>query len=153
MTTIGLLGALGILGAPGPDVTPGTMPAWALVFSEDTAKPNKKPPVTVSSYTYDGSVTATLPAKLAGGRYEVIVEGLSDDDYRLIRLPAGNRLMADLHLTRCGGKPGSAGTTLSLPDARSSWRDSASPGSLADSATSHWTPPPGRLPVMPVYLW
>jgi hypothetical protein len=98
MTTIGLLGALGILGAPGPDVTPGTMPAWALVFSEDTAKPNKKPPVTVSSYTYDGSVTATLPAKLAGGRYEVIVEGLSDDDYRLIRLPAGNRLMADLHL-------------------------------------------------------
>lgn len=76
-----------------PDVMPGTMPAWALVFREKDRKL-----VTVSGYTYDGSVTATLPANLSGGRYEVVVEGLTDEDYQRIRLPAGRRLTADLHL-------------------------------------------------------
>jgi hypothetical protein len=92
--TTGVLGSLGsLVNLPGPDVTPGTMPGWALVFREDDRKL-----ATVSGYTYDGSVTATLPANLTGGRYEVVVEGLTDEDYQRIRLPAGRRLTADLHL-------------------------------------------------------
>ncbi|MEU4291321.1 hypothetical protein AB0E63_24100 [Kribbella sp. NPDC026596] len=93
MTTTGLSGPLG---SPGRDVTPGTLPTWALVFSDDAANGSRL--LTISGDTYDGSVTATLPADLSGGRYEVVVEGLTDEDYQRIRRPAGDHLRAELHL-------------------------------------------------------
>jgi hypothetical protein len=83
-------------GQPPRDVTPGTMPAWAVVFSLDASLPRRL--LTVSGDTYDGSITATLPADLTGGRYEVVVEGMTDEDYQRIRLPAGHRLSASIHL-------------------------------------------------------
>jgi hypothetical protein len=80
----------------GPDVAPGTMPAWAVVFSAEDASGLKKL-LTVGSDTYDGSVSATLPFGLEGGRYEVVIEGLSDEEYQRIRL-TDNRLAAAIHL-------------------------------------------------------
>ena len=82
--------------APGPDVVPATLPAWAVVFCEDI--PAAKTLLAVGSETYDGSVAATLPRDLGGGSYEIVVEGLTDEDYKLIRLPAGRHLAATLHL-------------------------------------------------------
>jgi hypothetical protein len=89
----------------GPDVAPGTMPAWAVVFSAEDASGLRKL-LTISSDTYHGSVSATLPFDLEGGRYEVVVEGLTDEDYQRIRL-TDNRLAAAIHLwwrdTSAGG--------------------------------------------------
>ena len=93
------------LGSPSRDVTPGTLPTWAVVFSDE--REGGPPRLTISGDVYDGSVTATLPADLSGGRYEIVVEGLTDEDYQRIRLPAGNRnhrlhgrsfLVVDVHL-------------------------------------------------------
>lgn len=80
----------------GPDVAPGTMPAWAVVFSTDNGTTLKEV-LTVGSDSYDGSVSATLPFDLEGGRYEVVVEGLTDEDYQRIRLTNGT-LAAAIHL-------------------------------------------------------
>jgi hypothetical protein len=80
----------------GPDVTPGTMPAWAVVFSNDDGTTLKEL-LTVGSDSYDGSVSATLPFDLDGGRYEVVIEGLTDEDYQRIRLTNGT-LAAAIHL-------------------------------------------------------
>jgi hypothetical protein len=81
----------------GPDVAPGTMPAWAVVFSAEGAS-GLEHRLTVGSDSYDGSVSATLPFGLEGGRYEVVIEGLTDEDYQRIRLTAGTRLAAAIHL-------------------------------------------------------
>ncbi len=80
----------------GPDVTPGTIAAWAVSFREDT--PAAAPLLTVGSETYDGSVAATLPAELAGGSYQVVIEGMTDEDYAKIRLPPSRRLAVSLYL-------------------------------------------------------
>ena len=80
----------------GPDVAPGTMPAWAVVFSAEDASGLKKL-LTAGSDTYEGSVSATLPFDLEGGRYEVVIEGLTDEDYQRIRL-TDTRLAAAIHL-------------------------------------------------------
>ena len=93
--TTGLTDPLGA-GSPSRDVTPGTLPTWAVVFFDDLA--GRSPRLTITGDTYDGSVTATLPADLSGGRYEVIVEGLTDEDYQRIRHPAGQSLNAAIHL-------------------------------------------------------
>lgn len=77
--------------AAGPDVKPGTVPAWAVVFAT-------KDPVTVSSDTYDGSVSATLPADLTGGKYEVVIEGMTDEDYQRIHRTGDTPLVAAIHL-------------------------------------------------------
>lgn len=76
-------------------VTTGTVPAWALVFRDETTGRTLR---TISSDIYYGSVRATLPTGLAGGSYEIVVEGMTDDDYARIRLPAGRSVSADLHL-------------------------------------------------------
>lgn len=67
--------------AAGPDVRPGTVPAWAVVFFEERTS---RPLATIGSDTYNGSVTANLPADLTGGVYQVVVEGMTDDHYRRI---------------------------------------------------------------------
>jgi hypothetical protein len=88
-------------GAAGPDVTPGTVAAWGVVFREDTGDTGSldgKVLLAVGSETYDGSVTATLPKDLSGGSYQVVIEGMTDDDYKQIQLSAGRRLAAALHL-------------------------------------------------------
>ncbi|WP_328520274.1 hypothetical protein [Kribbella sp. NBC_00359] len=84
------------LGSPSRDVTPGTLPTWAVVFSDE--REGGSPRLTISGDVYDGIVSATLPADLSGGRYEIVVEGLTDEDYQRIRLPAGKRLRAAIHL-------------------------------------------------------
>jgi hypothetical protein len=81
----------------GPDVAPGTMPAWAIVFSVEEAS-GLEHRLTVGSDSYDGSVSATLPFELGGGHYEAVIEGLTDEDYQRIRLTTGTRLAAALHL-------------------------------------------------------
>ncbi|HEX8343368.1 MAG TPA: hypothetical protein VF657_01310 [Actinoplanes sp.] len=83
--------------AAGPDVTPGTMPAWAVVFSAEEPT-GLRHLLTIGSDSYDASLSLTLPGDLSGGRYEVVVEGLIDDDYRTIRLRTGSRLAAAIHL-------------------------------------------------------
>jgi hypothetical protein len=83
--------------AAAPDVTPGVVPAWAVTFSTD---PPSSGPFTVGSAAYDGSVTATLPSGLAGGSYQIVIEGMTDSDYGqlLQRSKTGGRLRAELHL-------------------------------------------------------
>jgi len=76
-------------------VTTGTVPAWAVVFRNEGSGEKLR---TISSDTYYGSVSATLPAGLAGGAYEIVIEGLTDEDYAKIRLPAGTPVSAELHL-------------------------------------------------------
>src|SRR5262249_30863415 len=82
--------------ATGPDVAPGTMPAWAVGLSNDDGKVLKQS-LTVGSDSYHGSVSASLPFDLEGGRYEVVIEGLTDEDYQRIRLTNGT-LAAAIHL-------------------------------------------------------
>ncbi len=79
----------------GPDVVPGTVPAWALVFFDEAA-PDRA--TTVRSETYDGSVSATLVAGLTGGTFEIVIEGMTDADYAAVRPSAGTKLGARLHL-------------------------------------------------------
>lgn len=82
--------------AEGPDVTPGTVPAWALVFFvEETGEQL----ATMGSETYNGSVSATLPADLTGGAYEVVFEGMTDADYGKIHVDEQKfHLAASLYL-------------------------------------------------------
>ncbi|WP_033262867.1 hypothetical protein [Amycolatopsis vancoresmycina] len=81
--------------AEGPDVTPGTVPAWAVVFFEEETG---RTLTTLGSETYTGSVSATLPADLTGGAYEIVFEGLTDADYQDIHVAPGKHLAASLHL-------------------------------------------------------
>ena len=126
----GVLGAIRDAAmAPGPDVVPATLPAWAVSFREDgaaTSLPGSLP--TVGSETYDGSVTVTLPRDLSGGSYEIVIEGMTDEDYAAIRLPAGHR--SDHRLRQSAGShqehqrtsvPRSSDSTTT---SGSSWRDS-----------------------------
>lgn len=78
--------------AAGPDVVPGTVPAWALVFrdSDRTLR-------TIGSDTYVGSVSAKLPSGLAGGSYEIVIEGMTAEDYQVVNT-AGSSLTASLHM-------------------------------------------------------
>jgi len=68
-----------------PDLTPGHVAAWALTFHPDSAGALGEPLLTVGSDSYDGSIAATLPQDLAGGTYEATIEGLTDQDYAVIR--------------------------------------------------------------------
>ena len=76
----------------GPDVVPGTVPAWALVFRDDDRKLR-----TIGSDAYVGTVDAKLPTGLAGGSYEIVVEGMTAEDFQVIN-SAGSSLTASLHL-------------------------------------------------------
>jgi hypothetical protein len=76
-------------------VTTGTVPAWAVVFRNEGSSEKLR---TISSDTYYGSVSATLPTGLNGGTYEIVIEGMTDEDYAKIRLPAGTPVSAELHL-------------------------------------------------------
>jgi hypothetical protein len=75
-------------------VTPGTVPAWAVVFRDEQSQQKR----VIGSDTYNGSVSATLPIGLNGGSYEVVIEGMSSEDYAWLRRPTGASLSADLHL-------------------------------------------------------
>ncbi|NMO55181.1 hypothetical protein HH310_28850 [Actinoplanes sp. TBRC 11911] len=89
------------------DVQPGTVPAWAVVFFSDGPGGLKRL-LAVGSDTYDGSVSATLPFELEGGRYEVVIEGLTDSDYQRVR--AGGRVLAaEIHLWWCDTTAGVLG--------------------------------------------
>lgn len=89
-------------GQGGPDVTPGSVAAWALEVYPDESDGDGKlktastPLLSIGSDTYDGSISATLPTGLEGGTYEVIVEGLTDDDYAKLR--SVSEVAARLHL-------------------------------------------------------
>jgi hypothetical protein len=73
------------VGGPyGPDVKPGTVAAWALTFHAD-GQTLGDPVLSVSSDVYDASLTATLPEDLGAGSYEVVLEGMTDDDYAKVR--------------------------------------------------------------------
>lgn len=77
----------------GTEVVPGTVPAWALVFSGGREQR------TIGSDTYVGSVSATLPVGLAGGAYEIVIEGMTSEDYQRINsLAAAAPLSASLHM-------------------------------------------------------
>lgn len=80
---------------PGSGIVPGTVPAWAVVFRDG---PSDREVRTVGSDTYNGSVSATLPAGLNGGTYEVVIEGMTTEDYQRIRGAGEGSLSADLHL-------------------------------------------------------
>jgi hypothetical protein len=79
----------------GNAVVPGTVPAWALVFRNGDRDTEL---CTLGSDAYSGSVSASLPVGLTGGSYEIVVEGMTAEDYRKISLPAGTPLDASLHL-------------------------------------------------------
>ncbi|MDM7855871.1 head GIN domain-containing protein [Cellulomonas alba] len=91
-------GALGgLTGQDGPDVTPGAVGAWALlVYADQAGDLSGQPLLSIGSDTYDGTISASLPAGLDGGSYEVVVEGMTDDDYAKLR--SGGDLAARLHL-------------------------------------------------------
>lgn len=84
--------------AAAPGVTPGVVPAWAVTFSADPPLAGSPDPLTVGSAAYDGSVTATLPSGLAGGSYQIVIEGMTDTDYGKLRSLARGRLRGTLHL-------------------------------------------------------
>ncbi|HEX3931755.1 MAG TPA: hypothetical protein VHW64_13700 [Nocardioides sp.] len=71
-------------GSYGPDVKPGTVAAWALTFHAD-GQTLGDALLSVSSDVYDASITATLPEDLGAGSYEVVLEGMTDDDYAKVR--------------------------------------------------------------------
>ncbi|NBH05304.1 hypothetical protein, partial [Amycolatopsis sp. SID8362] len=79
----------------GHAVVPGTVPAWAVVFRHGVRGTEL---CTIGSDTYSGTVSASLPAGLTGGSYEVVVEGMTAEDYRKISLAPGTPLDASLHL-------------------------------------------------------
>ena len=81
--------------AAGPDVTPGTVPAWAVTFLNEVGGEQL---AVVGSDTYDGSVSATLPADLTGGTYQVVIEGMTDEDYGRIHATGRSPLAAVIHL-------------------------------------------------------
>ena len=78
----------------GHEVVPGTVPAWALVFREGVRDTEL---CVIGSDTYAGSVSASLPVGLTGGSYEIVIEGMTAEDYRKI-IAAGTSLDASLHL-------------------------------------------------------
>jgi hypothetical protein len=84
--------------ASAPAVTPGVVPAWAVTFSGDPPLARSADPLTVGSAAYDGSVTATLPSGLAGGSYQIVIEGMTDTDYGKLLSLARGRLRATLYL-------------------------------------------------------
>ncbi len=87
----------GLTGQDGPDVTPGAVAAWALlVYPDQAGDLSGQPLLSIGSDTYDGTISASLPAGLDGGAYEVVVEGMTDDDYAKLR--TGGDLAARLHL-------------------------------------------------------
>jgi hypothetical protein len=88
----------GLGGTFGPGVTPGSVAAWALSFHHDKSGDLGDALLTVGSDTYDGTLAATLPEDLSGGAYEVVVEGMTDEDYAKICLAPGDLLAARLHL-------------------------------------------------------
>jgi hypothetical protein len=92
-----------------PDVKPGTVAAWAVTFHRDTPGALGEALLTVGSDSYDGSVAATLPREATGGTYQVVVEGMTDEDYALIRLPEGEPLAARIHLWWSDSAPGLLG--------------------------------------------
>lgn len=121
-----ITGAAG--GQYGPDVTPGSAAAWAMTFHHDTAGDLGDAILSVGSDTYDGTINATLPEDLAGGTYEAVVEGMTDDDYAKIRLAVGDNLAVKLFLW---------------------WKDSPS-GILGDLATfTGFTDPLGAVTPQP----
>jgi hypothetical protein len=85
-------------GDAGPDVSPGSSAAWAVSFHADAPNDLGKPLLTVGSDTYDGTIAATLPDDLSGGSYQIVIEGMTDEDYAKIRLSPGHPLAARLHL-------------------------------------------------------
>ncbi len=86
-------------GDAGPDVTPGTVASWGLQFYRDDAGGlTGEPLLIVTSDTYDGTIDATLPSNLSGGIYEVVVEGLLDDDFAKLRGVTDRSLAVTLHL-------------------------------------------------------
>ncbi|MCR6485059.1 hypothetical protein M8542_19715 [Amycolatopsis sp. OK19-0408] len=90
-----MAGFRGFTFTTGHEVVPGTVPAWALVFREGV---HDSELCTIGSDAYVGSVSASLPVGLTGGSYEIVVEGMTAEDYRKISLPAGTPLDASLHL-------------------------------------------------------
>jgi hypothetical protein len=88
----------GLGGQYGPDVKPGSVAAWALIFYHDSAKDLGDPVLSVDSGTYDATISATLPEDLSGGSYEAVIEGMTDQDYAKIRLAVGDPLAARLYL-------------------------------------------------------
>lgn len=99
VTDTGISAITGALsGDAGPDVTPGSVAAWALSFHQDHAGDLGDTLLTVGSDTYDGTISATLPEDLSGGSYDVVIEGMTDEDYAQIHLGPGDALAARLHL-------------------------------------------------------
>jgi hypothetical protein len=105
MSFVGAAGAAlgGAIGAAlggdaGPDITPGSSAAWAASFHVDEPGSLGAELLSIGSDTYDGSITATLPDDLTGGAYEIVVEGMTDDDYAKIRLDPSKKLAVQLHL-------------------------------------------------------
>jgi hypothetical protein len=87
----------GSTGQDGPDVTPGAVAGWALlVYPDRSGELSGRPLLSIGSDTYDGTISASLPAGLDGGSYEVVVEGMTDDDFAKLR--GGGDLAARLHL-------------------------------------------------------
>jgi hypothetical protein len=81
--------------ARGHEIVPGTVPAWAVVFRHGVKETAL---CVIGSDTYVGSVSASLTGGLTGGSYEIVVEGMTAEDYRKISLSAGTPLDASLHL-------------------------------------------------------
>lgn len=86
------------VGRSTPQTVPGVVAAWAVSFHRDTPDGLGPALLTVGSDTYDGTVTATLPDDLSGGAYEIVIEGLTDEDHAKIRLATGRTLDARLYL-------------------------------------------------------
>jgi hypothetical protein len=91
-----------ILTANDPQAGVGIHAGWALTFHPEpaTATPDGDPLVVVTSDDHDGQIEATLPGSLEGGVYTIAVEGLSDDNYRILSRAGaeGSPVVVKLHL-------------------------------------------------------
>lgn len=72
---------------------------WALAFfSDDGAELPAEPLLLVGSASRHAEIHAALPDGLAGGRYQLVIEGLSDGEYAELKGAAAGELAARLYL-------------------------------------------------------
>ena len=84
---------------------------WLLSFrrEEPSGAPSAQPPVEFSCDDYYADIRATLANGLEGGTYTLVIEGVTDDDYRRLSLAQKGALDVRLHLYwRDAIDPGSA---------------------------------------------
>lgn len=66
----------------------GNLSGWALGFHDTPPGPTAQPSLILTHLDYYAKVEAALPGDLSGGRFQVVIEALTDAHYRAIKTKA-----------------------------------------------------------------